>query len=99
MLQIGARIIHCFGVILTGYYNYSRVLMNKHHQSEMIRRREVIEGWWGGIKKRQESDTGQWRGVKGRQERVKGQWDALKVGEDTLKGDPVALKQRGYMLL
>ena len=33
--------------------------MNKHHQSKMIRQREVIKGWWRGVKKRQDSDTGQ----------------------------------------
>ena len=32
LLQIGACIIHCFGVILTGHSNSSSVLMIKHHQ-------------------------------------------------------------------
>ena len=32
LLQIGARKVHCFGVILTGQSNSSRVLMIKHHQ-------------------------------------------------------------------
>ena len=67
MLPIGARTIHCFGVILTGHSISSMVVMIKNHQSEMIRRREVIKGWWRGVKERQESDTGQWRGVRRRQ--------------------------------
>ena len=38
--------------------------MIKQHQSEIIRRREVIEGWWRGIK-------GQWGGIKGQRRDAK----------------------------
>ena len=31
--------------------NSSRVLMIIHHQSELIRRREIMKGWWRGVKK------------------------------------------------
>ena len=59
MLQIGARIIHSFSVTLNGKSNFSRVLMIKHHQTKMIRRRGAIKGWWKSIKERQEGDIGQ----------------------------------------
>ena len=36
-------VIHCLG---------SRDLIIKHHQSEMIRGREVIKRWWRGVKER-----------------------------------------------
>ena len=45
--------------------------MIKHHQSEIVRRREVTKGWCRGVKEWQESDTGQWRGVKRQQEGLK----------------------------
>ena len=38
--------------------------MIKHHQSGLIRRREVFEGWCRGVKEWQESDTGQLIGIK-----------------------------------
>ena len=36
--------INCHGVTLTGKSNSIRVLMIKHHQSEMIRKLEDIKG-------------------------------------------------------
>ena len=42
--------MNCLGVSLTGYSNSSRVLMNKHHQSEMIRQLEGIKRSRRGVK-------------------------------------------------
>ena len=44
MLTIGAHIINCLGVTLTGYSNSSRVLMIENHKNEMIRQLEDIKG-------------------------------------------------------
>ena len=61
----------------------------------MIRRRDVINGWWREAKERQESETGQCRGNKKRQGGVKNQLEGIKGSGETLKGDPVALKGDG----